>query len=77
MNLRTVPLFGLILTSCLFKMPEPQLIPVPKESTEAQVIVRFQQNDVAKEGQLFVCGLDKGEFWCLDYEVFNSQLRTH
>jgi hypothetical protein len=70
-------LFGLIWTGCLYNIPEPQPIPVPKESTRAHVKVRFQQDDVAKEGQLFVCGLKDEEFWCLEYETFNSQLRTY
>lgn len=75
---RAYPLFGLILTGCLFtKTIEPQSIPVPNESVEAQITVRFQQKEEAKDGQLFVCGWDAGEFWCLDYEVFNSQLKTY
>lgn len=76
MSLRMVPLFGLILTGCLSKYIEPQPIPVPKESTRAQYNVRLQQDKAAEEGQLFVCGLKGDEFWCLEYEVFNSQLIT-
>ena len=73
---KACPLFGLILTACLYNVPEPQPTPLSKESTRAQINVRFQQAEEAKEGQLFVCGLQEGEFWCLDYETFNSQLRA-
>lgn len=74
MTKKVCALFGLLLTNCLPKYIEPQLIPVPKESTRAQMPIRFQQDKVAEEGQLFVCGLREGEFWCLEYEIFQNQL---
>lgn len=66
----------LLVTSCCVHTPARATVDAGEPGKhERQMSVRFPLPDMPKNDAIYICGIIRGEFSCVDYEVFLSTLK--